>query len=326
MSTSSPFDTLTQYPARFEFTTAMRLAQARARERDLPLIIQATPSTALASAPVDAVTEDAKAITVHTNVMQLVGPLSPLPPLYTELAAQDRRRRAGGLTAFLDLFSDRLTWLFVEASEKYSLPGLLRWYSPATNKILNAVNALIGFATPALETRQPLPKDATLRYAGLLAQRTRSAVGLRSLAQAELGLPVRVAQFHLRWRSLPQDQQSRMDGTVQIGVNAIAGAHVPDRAGQCRIVVGPVRYPDFLSLEGGQPRIERLHKLIRLYLGPVLDYDIQIILDRRDVPQTQLGGIGAAPRVGWNSWARHAPADRDSTEAVIKPAGVLSCT
>ncbi|MFV0491056.1 MAG: type VI secretion system baseplate subunit TssG [Pseudorhodobacter sp.] len=317
MTAPSLFENLQRSPARFDLSTALRIAEAEARARDLPMVIDAQPGAHLALAPVETVNADDRMIRVTANAMALVGPMSPLPIQYTELAARDRRRRAGGLSAFLDLFSDRLTWLFIEASEKYSLPKLLRWYRPNANGILRALNALIGFATPGLEDRTPLKGNTTLQYAGLLSQRTRSAVGLRALAQAELGLPVQVQQFHLRWRKLPQSEQSQMDGTVRLGANALAGAHVPDRSGQCRIIVGPVRYPDFMSLEKGQPRIERLHRLVRLYLGPVLDYDIQIILDRRDLPETQLGGGAPSARMGWNSWARNEPAIRDSDEAVI---------
>jgi type VI secretion system protein ImpH len=317
MTPSPLFDLLSKKPAAFDPATALRVAEAEAEQRGLPILVRAVPSALLEPLAVARVTATDTVIEAEAHLIGLTGPLSPLPPAYTEVAARDNRRRAGGLSAFFDLFSDRLTWLFVGATEKYNLPARLRWTRPGENTILTALRALIGFATPGMAEHAPLPGDDTLRYAGLFAQRTRNAEGLRALVAAELGLPVTVRQFHLRWRDVPATEQSRMDGNVRLGETAMAGSHTPDRASQCRIVIGPVRYADFLSLERGRPRLERLKRLVRLYVGPVLDYDINIILDRRDIPETQLGGGSSDVRLGWNAWARCEPALRDSDEAVI---------
>lgn len=312
------FDRLKRNPGAFEPATALRIAESEAGSRGKPVLVRAAPSSVLEPLAVSEVRETEAAIVVESHLMGLTGPLSPLPPAYTEIAARDRRRRAGGFSAFLDLFSDRLTWLFVAAAEKYSLASRLRWHSREANTILTALRALIGFATPEIEAQAPIPHDGTLRYAGLLAQRTRSAAGLRAMVAAELGLPVHVQQFHLRWREVPEREQTRMTGASRLGIDTMAGSRVPDRAGQCRIVIGPVRYGDFLSLEQGQPRMERLRKLVRLYVGPVLGADIQIVLDRRDIPQTRLDRSGPPARLGWNVWARSEPAAHDSWEAVIR--------
>jgi type VI secretion system protein ImpH len=304
-------------PTAFDPIMALRIAEHAARARGLRLDIRSGSGTGLAPVAIRSVSLTDTAIEVEADIIGLTGPLSPLPLAYTELAARDRRRRAGGLGAFLDLFAHRLTRHFAAATEKYSLGAGLQWARPGRNAILRGLRSLIGFGTPHLEDRMPLEGDTTLRYAGLLAQRTRSAMGLQALAELELGLPVRIRQFTLRWRGLAPEERTRMDGTARLGVDVTAGFFVPDRAGQCRIVIGPVRYADFLSLAKGQPRLERLRRLVRLYLGPVLDFDIQIILDRRDIPQTQLDGEAPSSRLGWNAWARAEPAMSDSDDAVI---------
>lgn len=312
----SLFDRLSDNPAEFEPLVALRIAQAEAQRRNLPLQVHARPQSGLAPLAVDRVTADAEGVHVDSHLFSYLGPLSPLPPGYTEIAAAQRRRRAGGFAGFLDLFTDRLTWLFVEAAEKYDLAALLRWSRPADNRILTALRGLLGFA--AQDAVMPLRENEALRFAGLLAQRTRSGEGLRAMAQAELGLPVRLEQFRLVWRDIPDAERSRFDGGMQLGRNAAAGSKAQDRSGQCRLIVGPVRYADFLSLEKGQPRMDRLMQLVRHYIPPGIDYDIQIVLDRRDIPETQLGGP-LAPRLGWNSWARMAPAPIDSGDAIIRP-------
>ena len=315
MTGPSPLDDLIARPGAYDAATGLRVAQAEAAASGRALLVGSRPGADATAAPIRSVEATAEAIAVDAPVMGLLGPLSPLPPGYGEIAARARRRRSGGLSAFVDVFTDRLTHLFVAAAEKHDVARQLRW--SGGGRIAGLLRSLAGLGTPDLDALAPLPHDETLRYAGLLAQRTRNAAGLRALAAAELDLPVRVEQFHLRWRPLPVAEQTRMDGTARLGTTASAGSRVPDRAGQVRLVIGPVRYPDFLSLEEGRPRVEALRRLVRLYVGPVLDFDMQVVLDRRDVPQTRLGGDGPAARLGWNAWARSEPATRDSDEAVI---------
>ncbi|WP_299969549.1 type VI secretion system baseplate subunit TssG [uncultured Roseobacter sp.] len=317
--TDTPLAGLTARPHAYDAATGIRIAQRAAAQSDLALLITSSPGQTPATAPLQSVTETPQAIVVDTSVMGIFGALSPLPQAYNDLAVRDRRQRAGGLSSFVDIFTDRLTHLFVAAVEKYDITRQLQWsfQSDRSPRIVRALRSLVGLGTPEMAELSPLPGDETLRYAGLLAQQTRSANGLTALVSAELGLPVRVEQFHGRWRDLPQSEETRMDGSAQLGVNAGAGRKVLDLAGQIRLVVGPIRYGDFLSLEEGQPRLARLRRLIRFYIGPVLDFEIQIVLDRRDIPETRIGGDGPAPRLGWNTWARNLPAAQDSDEAIV---------
>jgi type VI secretion system protein ImpH len=311
------FERLLAEPGLFDAATAIRVAEARAAVAGLPLRIAAPPSNRLAPTAIAGVAETAEEVRVETPLMGLVGALSPLPPAYTEVAARDRRRGAGGLAAFLDVFSGRLAQLYVAAAERPDMARLLRWHPPGRNRIVAALHALIGFGTPGMERLRPLPGDETLRHVAVLAGRIRSAEGLRAILAAELGLPVEVEQFRLRWRRLPRAELTVLGGTKRVDDAAAAGERAPDRGGQVRVRVGPVRYADFLSLGEGQERLRRLRALARLHLGPVIDFEVQVVLDRRDVPATQLGGDGPAPRLGWNAWARTLPARRDADEVVL---------
>ncbi|MFP7674522.1 type VI secretion system baseplate subunit TssG [Marivita sp. S0852] len=317
LTSSAPIEALANAPQAYDVTTALRIAEAEAKSSGRRLLISATPESRPVPHPVQAVATSDDTITLNSSVMGVLGPLSPLPPAYGELASRARRRRSGGLAAFVDIFTDRLTHLFAAATEKYDLARQLQWSEPGNSPFVIALRALVGLNTRDMDHRTPLPEDETLRFAGLLAQRTRNAAGLEAVAAAELGLPVRLEQFHLRWRPLPEAEQTRVGGLTRLDQTTGAGSRVPDRSGQVRLVVGPVRYPDFLSLEEGQPRLDRLRRLMRFYVGPVLDFDIQIILDKRDVPETQMGGDGPLPRLGWNAWARIAPAARDSDDAIV---------
>ena len=311
------FERLLAEPGRFDAATALRVAEARAEASGRALRIACLPDNRLAPTAIAAAAEAPGEVRVETPLMGLVGALGPLPPAYTEIAARDRRRGAGGLGAFLDVFSGRLAMLYVAAAERHDMARLLRWHPPGRNRIVGALHALIGFGTPGMEPLRPLPEDETLRHVGVLAGRIRSAEGLRAILGSELGLPVEVEQFQLRWRRMPDEALTRLGGAQRLGDAAAAGDRAPDRGGQVRVRVGPVRYGDFLSLAEGQERLARLRRLVRLHLGPVVDFDVQVILEARDVPRTQLGGDGPAARLGWNAWARTEPARRDADEAVL---------
>jgi type VI secretion system protein ImpH len=65
--------------------------------------------------------------------------------------------------------------------------------------------------------------------------------------------------------------------------------------------------------------------LVRLYVDPTLDFDIQLILGADEVPDcrlTQSDGFGA--RLGWNTWLRTAPFTRDADDAVFEGEEVVS--
>lgn len=314
---SGVFDRLQADPTAFAPLTALRIAEAEAERRGVALEIRSAPENRLAQGPVTAVSVTSDAVVVVAPLIGLTGALSPLPPPYTEMAAIEERGKSRAFSAFLDLFTHQLTQLFARASAKYNFADLLQWVQPDQNRILIGLRSLVGLGTPGMQELAPLAEDGTLRFAGLLAQQTRTAQGLERLAQTQLGLPVRVEQFRPQWVPLPPEEQTRLDGSVRMTQTPVAGANILDRAGQCRLVIGPLRYGDFLSLEVGQPRLTDLARLVRMYLGPVIAFDMQIILDKRDIPVTQLGGDGPPARLGWNTWARVEPADTDSDQAVI---------
>lgn len=302
-------------PGRFEPTTAFRVAQSA----DGPLDVVSHIGVTTAVLPVDGFRRrDDGGIVVRSTLPGLLGPLGALPPAYGELAMREERNRSRGLTAFFDLFSARIAELFVEACEKYRLPRLLRWSERGgRNAFLTTLFSLAGFGTARLRRSSGVHETLILRFAGLFAARTRNASNLAAMLREFTGLPVRVELFRGRWIGVPPEEQTRLGGDgARLGVNAMAGAAVHDFAGGFRVVVGPVDYADYLTLTPGSRAPRELFALTRLFVGSGLDFDVQIVLKREQIPFCQLGS-GEKPRLGWNSWARVAPAARDSGDAVI---------
>jgi type VI secretion system protein ImpH len=252
----------------------------------------------------------------------LAGLLGPLPPFYTEMVLREGRRRSFALRGFLDLFVNRIVALFMRTDEKYRLPVLIARRGDAGSDAVTAgLFGLIGLGLPSQRNRL-LTRDAhLLPYAGLLSREVRSAAGLEVLLADHLGLPVRIVPFQKRWLPIAPAEQTRLDSAVpgfsRLSLDAVAGARTPDVSSTFRVVVGPVGYADFLSLAPKTTRMDSLVELVRLYRDPGLDFDVQVVLHKEEVPQSQLGATPLSP--GWNAWLRQTPALRDADNAVYDP-------
>jgi type VI secretion system protein ImpH len=313
----TPLERLLAAPQSFELTTAIRLVEQAGRRVE----IVSDASTTLAPSAITRAEERDGVVRFHVTVAGLVGAFGALPPAYTVAVLEEDRRRSRSLRAFLDIFAAPLFELMLEAREKYRLPRLLRWRKLGrANRIVSALLSLAGFRSETLRARNAVRDGTVLRYAGFFASRTRNASALRSMLADYLRLPVEIEQFHPRWIEVPAHEQTALGATkgARLGVDAMAGAAVRDHAGGFRVVVGPVAYADYLSLEPGSPRLNALMALARLYAGPSLRFDVQVVLRKEDVPFCRLGDPVHRPRLGWNAWARIAPANADSRDAVVQ--------
>jgi type VI secretion system protein ImpH len=57
--------------------------------------------------------------------------------------------------------------------------------------------------------------------------------------------------------------------------------------------------------------------MVRAYVGPEFDFDVQPILKAEDVPWCRLGKNGASPRLRWNTWLHNQPFPHDADDAVF---------
>ena len=134
----------------------------------------------------------------------------------------------------------------------------------------------------------------------------------------QFGLAVKIEPMRRRWLPIEAHEQTCLGGVfARVGIDAVAGARTPDCSSTFRIVLGPVDYGTFQWLSPGGPAMTRLAELVRFYMEPGLDFDVQMILRKEDVPQSQLGA--SPPRLGWNGWVRKLPALRDADQAVFEP-------
>jgi type VI secretion system protein ImpH len=282
--------------------------------------------------------------------MGLTGPSGVMPRHYTELLLRLDRDVKGperwALRDWLDLFNHRLVSLFYRAWEKY------RFYIPYErgeyiradpDPFTHALFSAIGLGMRPLRNRlavstatevdgqrrermlAKLDDFSLLYYGGFLAHRPRCAVILEALLRDYYQMPVEVRQFQGQWLRLDEANQSRLGdgGNNQAGVNLVAGDRVWDVQNKIRIRMGPLRYTQFNQfLPDRSPVPQRkafflLAHLVRLYVGPELDFDVQLVLLAREVPGCRLGAGGGA-QLGWNTWCLSRVRRQDAEDAVFE--------
>ncbi len=167
--------------------------------------------------------------------------------------------------------------------------------------------------------------DALFFFGGMFVQRPRNAGNLQSLVSIYFGIPATILQFQGQWLSLGIDSQTQLgSANCGLGIDALAGDRVWDVQSKIRIQLGPLDRKTFGELMPDKTPGERskmlflVIQLVRFYIGPELDFDIQLILRAPDVPLCQMGGdTSIAPRLGWNTWALNATAIEDASDVVL---------
>lgn len=253
------------------------------------------------------------------NFLGLIGPQGVLPWQYTLLVAERLRQRDRGLRDFLDMFHHRTLSLFYRAWEKSHFP--VAYERGDSDPVTRHVRDLVG-VTPAPPDEAVAPhRSVLLFFAGLLLPQARSALGLEQLIEGVFDVPVEVEQFVGEWYRPPGETQCVVSdderAAGRLGHGALVGDAVWDRQAKVRVRLGPLpraRYEAFLP--GGTAH-EELRQLTRFYGGEALDFGVQLVLAREDVPPCVLGGDDGDLPLGWSTWVRTAPPARDPDDTIL---------
>ena len=286
------------------------------------------------------------------SFMGLTGPSGILPRHYTELLLSINRfakhAEKHALRGWFDIFNHRIIAQFFRAWEKYRFPIAFERgeaFRDDPDGFTRALFSLIGLGLPRLRNRlqvavreieeeevraRPVARIddlALLHYSGLLSHRPRCAVSLRAMLQDFLGIPTEVRQFQGEWLYLDRRDQSRLGdpSSSALAINAVAGERIWDIQGTFRVRLGPLSYAQFCefmpdrSPERTRKALFLVSHLIRLYVGPELRFQIQLILKKAEVPGCQLGAdTGAGAHLGWNTWICSRTPAQDAEDAVLE--------
>jgi type VI secretion system protein ImpH len=319
-------------PYRFSFFQAVRTLERLQPERrpvgqfSHPsrevVRLAAHPSVAFPASEIQALQfrEDQQPV-MTVNFMGLTGPLGVLPLVYTELVAERVRARDTTLRDFLDVFNHRMVSFLYRAWRKYRF--VVACEQGERDTVSAHVRDLIGMGTPGLQDRQHIADEALVFYGGFLAQQPRSATVLEQLLADYFDVEVEVEQFAGAWYRLDVDTQCCLGAgepaSEQLGAGAVVGDEVWDQQSVVRVKLGPLSLPRYLDFLPTGSAYQPLCDITRFFAGNEVDFELQLILKRGEVPPCELGAEGeAAPRLGWVTWARTMEMQRDPSETTLK--------
>jgi type VI secretion system protein ImpH len=279
------------------------------------------PSLAFPASQIQALeSPEQKAVQMTVNFMGLTGPEGVLPNPYTTLIIERLRANDFATRDFLDIFNHRIISLFYRAWRKYRFDVACE--EGERDLFTRHLLSLLGLGTDGLRDRQAVSDDTMVYYAGLLAQRPRSAQALQQILADYFEVPVAIEQFAGGWYRLDRETQCRFSDanseSDELGFGAVVGDEVWNQQSKVRIVLGPLtleRYADFLP--DGQSW-EALGSWVRFFSNDEWDFEVKLILEREQVPACTLGAEGASgPQLGWVSWVKSVPFGRDPDDTVL---------
>jgi type VI secretion system protein ImpH len=319
-------------PWTFDFFQAMRLLMLLQSDRRTvgefwpprseAVRLGAHPSLSFPASQIQELTwHDGEQPFLRVNFMGLVGALGVLPAPYTELVLERRRLRDTALGDFLDIFHHRIASLFYKAWEKSHFT--IGYERQGSDSLTDSLFALVGLGTAGLRDRQPVLDETFIFYSGLYGMATRPAVALEAILAGYFDVRVTVEQFVGVWRRLDENDWSILETgspeNCHLGSGAVLGDEVWDQQSRARIQIGPLpveRYQEFLP-DGSA--YQPLRALTKAFCGDEIEFEVQLILERQDVPACELGRVGLdGSRLGWLTWLKSGPElDRDPGDTIL---------
>jgi type VI secretion system protein ImpH len=270
------------------------------------------PSLAFPTSDIVSLTRHDDRIVLRLSFMGLAGVSSPLPSYFCDYIAR-HESEAAALLDFLTVFNNRLYALFYRAWKKYHLTSIASG-NPG-NPLLRCIAALGG--VPLNAEPPDSPPSRILAYTGLCAGMPRSHAALEALLSDFFdGISVAVTEFMPTWAPLPDPSRLGPYGTARLGRTAILGTSLYERSRSFRVTLGPLPADLFESFLPAGRNYAAVKALIESFTAEPLDYDLEVLLESRDLTPVTLGAHDA--RLGQTAALGETTGVSDVTSIVLE--------
>ncbi|MEM1431685.1 MAG: type VI secretion system baseplate subunit TssG [Pseudomonadota bacterium] len=245
----------------------------------------------------------------------LFGPQGPMPLHLTEYArARLRHHRDPTFVEFANVFTHRLMTLLYRAwLGGQPAPSFDRGDDDAFER---KVAAFAGYLGDAARRRDAMADVAKRHYSGLLAQGPKNAEGLVAILTSFFGARVRLQPFVGTWLDLEPGDRWELGSPTGLGRTSSVGARVWTRNAKFRLRIGPLSLPEYERLLPGGASLRSLKAIVRNYAGDALDWDVNLVLKREEVPKAVLG---KTTRLGQTSWIGTQETTEDADDLYLEP-------
>lgn len=260
---------------------------------------------------------DERRLEMFVNFMGMVGPSGVMPSHYTELAMERNRYRDTAMWAFMDIFTHRAVSLFFRAWEKYRFPvGYERGKDDFTAFLFD----FIGLGTSGLHGRMSLADESLLPYGGLIAQKPHSAIALGNILSDYFRVKAKIEQFFGQWLELDTESVTQLgEANSSLGTSAIIGTRIWEQQSKFRVRLGPLPFKEFQDFLPTGAAHKSLTSIARFMVGLEFDFDVQLVLQAKQVPSTILTTRAKRrPMLGWTSFLKTKPFKNDDEQVIIQ--------
>jgi type VI secretion system protein ImpH len=240
-------------------------------------------------------------VEITAAFLGLYGSVSPLPTYFVErIALNVYQGGAQPVRELLDVIHHRIFALVYRAWSKYRHGvGYMRGGKDRFTQRLFCAVGVNGFSDPKLE----LDPFYFLRFAPLLASKSRSARGLQVVLDEVLGgIAVDIEQFVGCWTLIDKPLRNKL-GVMnhQLGESLVIGRYVFDGSGRFTLKLGPLQYDDYLSFLPGGQRRPFLQSVVNTFTPGIHDVMLELHVDLEAAPKLQLGSPRSATlaRTAW---------------------------
>jgi type VI secretion system protein ImpH len=228
----------------------------------------------------------------------LFGPHGPLPLHLTEYARSRKvNHHDPTFVAFADTLTHRAMSLLYRAWVRGEPAAAFDRGERSETEM--KIGALSGYFGAHLGDRDAMPDLAKRHFAGLLSAAPKNADGLIAILGGFFAAPVSLEEFVGDWLDLEPDDRWQLGGVGGLGATTCIGDRVWSNSSKFRLRIGPLSLEEYGRFLPGTPALQRLRAIVRNYVGDQLDWDLNLVLHGKDVPQAQLG---QSTRLGLTSW------------------------
>ena len=274
---------------------------------------------------------------LSVNFFGLFGPNGPMPLHLTEYARERlRNHHDPTLARFADIFHHRMISLFYRAWA--NARPTVSYDRPDSDRFAFYVGSLLGLGGETFRNRDAFDDRGKLFYSGHFAAQTKSPDGLQAVITDVLAVQVQVEEFIGEWMEIQQSDHSRLGYTPELatlGQSTLLGAFVWGCQHKFRIVLGPLKLSQYLSLLPGALGLATLAAMVRNFVGDEFVWDAQLILKKQEVPaelvlgkssQTDNLSMNGSARLGWSMWLGPRPSPDDAGDLTLNPFFAVNTT
>jgi type VI secretion system protein ImpH len=324
---------LADEPFRFEFFQAVRLLEKIFSDRQ-PVGREALPHEEIVrfrsrmglNFPASEIQEfqtsfdewsESEKLEMFVNFMGMVGISGSMPVHYTELIMERARYRDTTMWSFLDIFTHRSVSMFFRAWEKYRFPVS---YERGNDDFTAFLFDIAGLGTKGLRGRMDLPDESLLPYGGLIVQKPHSALALGNIISDYFRIKAKILQFFGQWLDLDGASITKLgQANSRLGTTAIIGSRVWEQQSKFRIVLGALNFNEFQAFLPSGSAHKPLKSIVRFMHGTEFDFDVQLVLQAKQVPSTILTTRAQRrPMLGWTSFLKTKPFKEDDEQVILE--------